>query len=106
MPISRAAFEVKMPGDPEVVTEDLPQTLDDAGLPAPQTTERGDNEADVPAESEAPGRLRTRDYQGARESSKEIHRDKFLRLPSADVTSAGPQDDIGSTRPQKEAPRS
>jgi hypothetical protein len=106
MPISRAAFQVKMPGDTEIAVEDLTQPLDDVGDAPSQSATGGQKTADV---ADYPPRISSApegDQEGMRGSLREFHREIFSDLPPADATSAGKQDDIGAARPRMETRRS
>jgi hypothetical protein len=106
MPISRAAFQIKIPGSIEIGARQVAHALKD--LPsATQQSGQANQRIDVSTEDRHGASNSNADVdQRADENSPESHPQTLPNLPPAEAPSAGTQDAIGPTQPQTEARRS
>ena len=106
MPISRAAFQSRMPESDEIGTRQAAHAPKDSGSAAQQSGEAirridvSSEDSRVASKSNADGDPR------AAENPPGIQAETFPNLPSADEASAGTQEAVGPTQPQTETRRS
>jgi hypothetical protein len=106
MAISRAAFQIRMPGNGEIGARQIAYALKSLEGAAQQSGEAFQNIDGWSEKSHGPGSSNIDAIQEAEESAPEIGAQSFPNLPPADERSAGDQEDIGPTQPQTETRRS
>ena len=106
MPISRAAFQIRIPGSIETGAAQVANALKDLGSAAQQAGEATER-IDVSTEDRhGTSDSNTEADKRTEENSPKVQAQTLPNLPPADAPSAGTQDAVGPAQPQSAARRS
>lgn len=106
MPLSRAAFQIRIPGSIEIGATQVAHALKELGSAAQQSGE-ATQRIDVSTEDRhGTSDSNTEADKRTEENSPKVQAQTLPNLPPADAPSAGTQDAVGPAQPQSEARRS